>query len=69
MIDRMEKIEVNETQIAEFMPVIYKKLAWLEREELIKHFVSMEFNRFLDYYKDAPDINVYETRESRFRSK
>ena len=65
MIDRMEKIEVNETQIAEFMPVIYKKLAWLEREELIKHFVSMEFNRFLDYYKDAPDINVYETRESR----
>ncbi len=69
MIDRMEKIEVNETQIAEFMPVIYKKLAWLEREELIKHFVSMEFNRFLDYYKDAPDINVYETREGRDSSR
>lgn len=65
LIDRMEKIEVNETQIAEFMPVIYKKLAWLEREELIKHFVSMEFNRFLDYYKDAPDINVDESREGR----
>lgn len=65
LIDRMEKIEVNETQIAEFMPVIYKKLAWLQREELIKHFVSMEFNRFLDYYKDAPDINVDESREGR----
>lgn len=62
LIDRVEKIEVNETQIADFMPVIYKKLAWLEREELIKHFVSVEFNRFLEYYQNAPDINVDESR-------
>ena len=46
------------------MPVIYKKLAWLEREELIKHFVSVEFNRFLQYYQNAPDINVDESRHS-----
>ncbi len=64
LINRVEKIEVNETQIAEFMPVIYKKLAWLEREELIKHFVSVEFNRFLKYYENAPDINVDESRYS-----
>lgn len=63
LIDRVEKIEVNDEQIADFMPVIYKKLAWLEREELIKHFVSIEFNRFLDYYENAPDINVDESRE------
>jgi ATP-dependent RNA helicase DeaD len=63
LIDRVEKIEVNEEQIGEFMPVIYKKLAWLEREELIKHFVSVEFNRFLTYYENAPDINVDESRE------
>ncbi len=61
LIDRVEKIEVNEAQISEFMPVIYKKLAWLEREELIKHFVSVEFNRFLEYYENAADINVDET--------
>lgn len=64
LIDRVEKVEVNEVQIAEFMPVIYKKLAWLEREELIKHFVSIEFNRFLDYYANAPDLNVDESRHS-----
>ncbi len=62
LIDRVEKIEVNEKQIGEFMPVIYKKLAWLDREELIKHFVSVEFNRFLQYYQNAPDINVDESK-------
>ncbi len=62
LIDKVEKIEVNEEQIGEFMPAIYNKLAWLDREELIKHFVSVEFNRFLDYYKNAPDINVDERK-------
>jgi ATP-dependent RNA helicase DeaD len=63
LIDKVEKIEVNEAQIGEFMPVIYKKLAWLDREELIKHFVSVEFNRFLQYYENAPDINVDESKQ------
>ena len=60
LIDKVEKVEVNDEQIAPFMQVIYKKLAWLDREELIKHFVSVEFNRFLTYYENAPDINVDE---------
>lgn len=64
LIDKVEKVEVNEEQIGEFMPVIYKKLAWLEREELIKHFVSVEFNRFLQYYQNAPDINVDESKQN-----
>ncbi len=62
LIDKVEKVEVNNEQIGEFMPVIYKKLAWLEREELIKHFVSVEFNRFLKYYENSIDINVDESR-------
>ncbi|MDO8951727.1 MAG: DEAD/DEAH box helicase, partial [Draconibacterium sp.] len=64
LIDKVENIEVNTEQIGEFMPVIYKKLAWLDREELIKHFVSVEFNRFLKYYENAPDINVDESHHS-----
>lgn len=64
LIDKVEKVEMNDEQIAEFMPVIYKKLAWLDREELIKHFVSVEFNQFLRYYENAPDINVDESRHS-----
>jgi len=58
LIDKVEKIEVNETQIEQYLPAIYKKLDWLSREELIKHFVSMEFNRFLAYYKGARDLNI-----------
>ncbi len=60
LIDKMEKVEVDENQIEPFLPDIYKKLEWLSREELIKHFVSLEFNRFLAYYKHARDINVAE---------
>ena len=33
----------------------------MSREELIKKFVSAEFNRFLEYYKNAVDINVKES--------
>ncbi len=58
VVHRMENIEVNREQIADFLPAVYKKLKWMDREELIARFVSVEFNRFLDYYKDAGDINA-----------
>ena len=62
LIDKVEKITVDETQIEPFLDIIDKKLSWLSREDLIKHFVSVEFNRFLNYYKNAPDINVTESK-------
>jgi len=64
-IDRMENVEVNREEIESFLPVIYRKLEWMDREEIIKRFVSLEFNRFLDYYRDARDLNVEESRDSR----
>lgn len=57
LIDKIEKIDVNEKQIEPFLPYIFKKLGWLDREALIKHFVSTEFNRYLSYYKNSKDIN------------
>ena len=57
LIDRMENVEVDEAQIAPFMETVNKKLVWLSKEQIIKHFISLEFNRFLEYYKDAPDLN------------
>lgn len=57
LIDKLEKAEVDETRIEQFLPVIYAKLSWLSREELIKRFVAEEFNRFSNYYKDAVNIN------------
>lgn len=63
LIGRMENIEINQEQIVDFMPVIFKKLEWMSREDLITRFVSVEFNRFLKYYKDAADINASLSRE------
>lgn len=58
LIDRMEHVEVNNEEIGQFMSQIYSKLEYLSKEDIISRFVSLEFNRFLNYYKDAEDINV-----------
>jgi ATP-dependent RNA helicase DeaD len=57
LVEKMEKVEIDESQITPFLDVIYKKLEWLSREDLIKKFLSLEFNRFLSYYKNAKDLN------------
>lgn len=64
-IDRMETVDVYNEEIDGFLPTIYKKLEWLDREELIKRFVSIEFNYFLDYYKNTIDINVDEKADKK----
>jgi len=67
LVDKIDKINVNEAQIEPFLPNIYEMLADLSREELIKHFVSAEFNRFLSYYKNAQDINIDESQSRKER--
>lgn len=57
LINRMEHVEVDEKQISAFMPAVNSMLQHLTKEDIIKRFVSLEFNRFLEYYRDAPDIN------------
>ena len=69
LIDKIEKVEVDEKQIEQFLPDIYKKLEWLSREELIKHFVSAEFNQFLSYYKNSKDLNVSSNKSSKESNK
>lgn len=64
MIDRMERVDINNEEIDSYLPAIFKKLEWLDKEEIIRRFVSLEFNRFLNYYKDANDLEaVKEGRE------
>jgi ATP-dependent RNA helicase DeaD len=64
IVDKIEKIEVDDSEINSFLPEILKKLEWLDREELIKKFVSVEFNRFIEYYKNLADLNSPEGRGS-----
>ena len=68
LIERVHTTDVNHEQIDPFMDKVYEMLSDLPKEELIKRFVSTEFNRFLDYYKNAPDLNI-DVRASREKDK
>jgi len=57
LVDKVVTTDVNH-QIDKYLPSIEEKLAHLDKEALIKHFVSTEFNRFLSFYRNAPDLNV-----------
>jgi ATP-dependent RNA helicase DeaD len=57
LIDKIVKTDVS-SQIEKHLPIIEDKLSHLDKEELVKHFVSAEFNRFLSFYKNAPDLNI-----------
>ena len=68
VIDDLEKVKVNEDDIADFMPEIYRKLEWLSKEDLIKRMVSHEFNRFSEYYRGRAEIEQpSDSRERRDR--
>jgi ATP-dependent RNA helicase DeaD len=58
LIDKMERVEIDHTEIEPYLPIISRKLEWIDKDELVKRFVSLEFNRFLDYYKNSKDIDV-----------
>lgn len=56
VIDRLERTEVAEEEIAPFLPEVMRKLDWLDKEDIVKRLVTMEFGRFLSYYANAPEI-------------
>ena len=58
LIHKVQTVEVNNEQIDQYIPRIMDEFAELSKEDIIKKFASLEFNRFLDYYAKAPDLNV-----------
>lgn len=65
LADRIELVEVNEEQIDKYIPGVEKKLSWLSAPDLIKRVMSLEFNRLLEYYKDAPNIDFIDEKPDR----
>ncbi len=57
LVHKVRKVEVNEEEIDSFLPEVYHELKDLSKEDIIKRFASIEFNRFLEYYRDARDLN------------
>ena len=64
LIDKVQDIDINEKEIKDYLPAVYQKLEGLDREELIKRFVSLEFNQFLSYYENSRDLNEDGTKSS-----
>ena len=62
LIDKVVNTDINK-QIDDYLPSIEKKLEHLSKNDIIKHFVSTEFNRFLSSYKNAPNLNVTKTEK------
>jgi len=58
LVDRLQRIDVDHQEIDKFLPAILEKLQGLDPQDLIKRFVSLEFNRFLEYYKDSTDLRI-----------
>ena len=73
VMDQIVKADVDEEQIAPFLQDISRYFEYIDKDDLIKKIVSLEFGKFLDYYKNAPEIEPVsskkETREKQGRSK
>lgn len=67
LADRLERVEVNDEEIGRFIPGVAKKLGWLSNEDLLKRVLSLEFNRLLEYYKDAPQIDFIDEKPRKER--
>lgn len=65
LMRKVHDVKVKEPEIAEFLPAVFEELKDLSKEELIKRFASIEFNRFLDYYRNTEDLNAEPEREGR----
>ncbi len=67
LADRIERVEVNDSEMEKYLPGVMKKLGWLTSEDLIKRVLSLEFRRLLEYYKDAPKIDLIDEKPAKNR--
>jgi len=57
LIERLQQVDLRDAAIKPFMPIVTEALATMPADEVVKRCILLEFNRFLSYYKDAPDLN------------
>jgi ATP-dependent RNA helicase DeaD len=69
MIKKIKKVEINHAGIQKYLGFITEELQNVDKVELIKRIVSLEFNRFLDYYRDAKDLNIDFSKKDRIKQK
>ena len=67
VMDQIVKADVDEEQIAPFMQDINRYFEYVDKDDLIKKIVSLEFGKFLAYYADAPEILPVSSRKGEGR--
>ena len=65
VMDQIVKTDVEEEQIAPFMKDINRYFEYIDKEDIIKKIVSIEFGKFLSYYANAPEIEKPSSRKRR----
>ena len=69
VMDEIVKTDVDDEEIAPFMQDIQRYFEYIDKDELIKKIVSMEFGKFLSYYADAPEIEEVKSKKEESRGK
>lgn len=64
-MDSILKTDVDEEQIAPYVADIKRQFEYIDKEDIIKKIVTVTFGRFLDYYKNAPEIEKPSTSRSK----
>ena len=55
---KIQKVEINSKEISKYLPAMHDELKDIDKDELIKRIVSLEFNRFIEYYREEENLNI-----------
>ena len=63
-IDKMLAADISHGEYETYLPVLQEKFAHVEKEEILQRVAALEFDRFLQYYENAADLNVREEKRT-----
>jgi ATP-dependent RNA helicase DeaD len=63
-IDKMLAADISHGEYETYLPVLQEKFAHVEKEEILQRVAALEFDRFLQYYENAADLNVREEKRA-----
>jgi len=64
---KIQKVEIDRKEISKYLPAIYDEVKNIDKNELIKRIVSLEFNRFIEYYREEEDLNIDFSKKDHIR--
>jgi len=66
-IDKLLQADISHGEYETYIPLLKEKFENMEKEEILQRVAALEFDRFLQYYENAPDLNVREEKRSERR--